>query len=103
MVSTSLLRFLALLVLSLLASGRSTPQKSDDWTEKDQKILILGGGVAGVIAAWTLHEHGHDNFIIIEARDELGGRMRVLYTDPHVPMDSMWTLVDVMNLLFSRH
>ncbi|KIM77435.1 hypothetical protein PILCRDRAFT_76792 [Piloderma croceum F 1598] len=75
MVSTSLLRFLALLVLSSLASGRSTPRKSDDWTEKDQKILILGGGVAGVIAARTLHDHGHDNFVIIEARGELGGRM----------------------------
>lgn len=30
---------------------------------------------AGVIAARTLHEHGHDNFVIVEARDELGGRM----------------------------
>ena len=31
--------------------------------------------LAGVIAARTLHEHGHDNFVIIEAQDELGGRM----------------------------
>jgi len=30
---------------------------------------------AGVIAARTLHEQGHDNFVIIEARDELGGRL----------------------------
>ncbi|KAG6887634.1 hypothetical protein C0992_011411, partial [Termitomyces sp. T32_za158] len=39
------------------------------------KVLILGGGVAGVIAARTLHEQGIDDFVIVEARDELGGRV----------------------------
>ncbi|KAG6808538.1 hypothetical protein H0H93_016799 [Arthromyces matolae] len=39
------------------------------------KVLILGGGVAGIIAARTLHEQGIDDFLIIEARDELGGRL----------------------------
>ncbi|PIL26397.1 hypothetical protein GSI_12154 [Ganoderma sinense ZZ0214-1] len=42
---------------------------------RDTKVLILGGGVAGVTAARTLHEQGIDDFIIIEARHELGGRM----------------------------
>ncbi|KAJ7751891.1 amine oxidase [Mycena maculata] len=42
----------------------------------DTTVLILGGGVAGIIAARTLHENGIDNFRIIEARGELGGRMR---------------------------
>ncbi|KAJ6619021.1 hypothetical protein B0H10DRAFT_2176066 [Mycena sp. CBHHK59/15] len=46
------------------------PEKS-----KPNKVLILGGGVAGIIAARTLHERGVD-FEIIEARDELGGRMK---------------------------
>ncbi|KAJ7334786.1 amine oxidase [Mycena albidolilacea] len=46
-------------------------------TTKDHKsVLILGGGVAGVIAARSLHQHGIDDFLIIEARDELGGRLR---------------------------
>lgn len=40
------------------------------------KVLILGGGVAGIIAARTFHQQGIENFLIIEARDELGGRMR---------------------------
>jgi len=40
------------------------------------KVIILGGGVAGVIAARTLHERGINDFLIIEARDELGGRMQ---------------------------
>ncbi|KAG1850531.1 hypothetical protein C8R48DRAFT_727486 [Suillus tomentosus] len=43
---------------------------------KDVKVLILGGGVAGVIAARTLHRKGIDDFLIVEARDELGGRMQ---------------------------
>lgn len=42
---------------------------------KDTKVLILGGGVAGVIAARTLHKQGVDDFIIVEARPELGGRL----------------------------
>ncbi|KLO11670.1 amine oxidase [Schizopora paradoxa] len=44
--------------------------------EKDASVLILGGGVTGVIAARTLHERGHDNFIVVDARGELGGRMQ---------------------------
>ncbi|CCL98831.1 uncharacterized protein FIBRA_00836 [Fibroporia radiculosa] len=43
--------------------------------KRDAQVLILGGGVAGVIAARTLHEQGVTNFIIVEARKELGGRM----------------------------
>jgi hypothetical protein len=39
--------------------------------------LVIKSAVlsAGVIAARTLHEQGHDNFVIIEARHELGGRL----------------------------
>jgi len=44
-------------------------------TTKRYKVLILGGGVTGVIAARTLHERGIDDFLIVEARQELGGRM----------------------------
>lgn len=44
--------------------------------QHNASVLILGGGVTGVIAARTLHEQGIDDFIIVEARDELGGRMQ---------------------------
>ena len=43
---------------------------------KNATVLILGGGVAGVIAARTLHEQGITDFKIIEARHELGGRLQ---------------------------
>ena len=42
---------------------------------KDATVLILGGGVSGIIAAKTLTEKGITNYKIIEARDELGGRL----------------------------
>lgn len=40
------------------------------------KVLILGGGVSGIIAARTMHLLGMDDFKILEARDELGGRLK---------------------------
>ncbi|KAH9056463.1 amine oxidase [Lactarius vividus] len=40
------------------------------------QVLILGGGVAGIIAARKLAAQGITDFLIVEARDELGGRMR---------------------------
>lgn len=40
------------------------------------KVVILGGGVTGIIAARALHRAGIEDFLIIEARHELGGRMK---------------------------
>ncbi|KAG6873006.1 hypothetical protein C0995_004138 [Termitomyces sp. Mi166 len=48
------------------------------------KVLILGGGVAGVIAARTLHEQGIKDFLLVEARDELGGRLHSISFGGHV-------------------
>lgn len=62
-----------LLGLSLLASAYATPLPRDNDPEYD--VLILGGGVAGIIAAQQLHDAGYKNFLIVEARDELGGRL----------------------------
>lgn len=42
---------------------------------KDARVLILGGGVAGITAAHALYKQGVEDFIIVEARHELGGRM----------------------------
>jgi len=41
----------------------------------DGKVLILGGGWAGISAAHTLHQHGVD-FVIVEGQNRLGGRVR---------------------------
>ena len=36
------------------------------------RVAVLGGGMAGIIAARTLHEQGIQDFVIVEARPELG-------------------------------
>ena len=40
------------------------------------KVLILGGGIAGITAARTLEVNGIDDFIVLEAGKEIGGRIR---------------------------
>jgi len=39
------------------------------------KVAILGGGLAGTMAARTLAENNITEFLIVEARGELGGRL----------------------------
>ncbi|KAL5482488.1 hypothetical protein ACEPAI_9082 [Sanghuangporus weigelae] len=74
--STSTLSFWLILVFALLVDRASTANVQLDSRSKSASVLILGGGVTGVIAARTLHERGFSNFRILEARDELGGRMQ---------------------------
>jgi protoporphyrinogen oxidase len=40
---------------------------------KEQKILIIGAGPAGLGAAWRLHELGHTQWRLLEAADWPGG------------------------------
>ena len=39
------------------------------------KVAVLGGGMAGVIAARTLAQSNVSDFLIVETRHGLGGRM----------------------------
>ena len=41
----------------------------------DAKVLILGAGMSGVNAARTLYDNGTTDFIVIEAKSQIGGRM----------------------------
>ena len=44
----------------------------------DADVLILGAGMSGIASAKTLYDNGVTDFIILEARDEIGGRMRAV-------------------------
>ncbi|RDX44967.1 amine oxidase [Lentinus brumalis] len=70
---------LALGLLAVVCPGSSALSVDDKEGRRHPtghgSVLILGGGVAGVIAARTLHERGITNFKIVEARGELGGRL----------------------------
>ena len=82
MVFATQLRLLVLctVAISVLALSIPTPHPrdgadADALAPKHKQVLILGGGVAGIIAARKLTEEGITDFVIVEARDELGGRM----------------------------
>src|SRR3954447_7263075 len=63
------------------AKTASTTIKSRRWApgfcaichESVMKILILGGGPAGLGAAWRLNELGHTDWHLLEANDYAGG------------------------------
>lgn len=40
----------------------------------EKKVIIIGGGAAGLSAAWTLKKRGVDP-ILFEANDRVGGRL----------------------------
>lgn len=44
-------------------------------TTNDRKIMIVGGGPAGMMAARTLKERGFSDVVLYEQRDRLGGRL----------------------------
>ncbi|AYG70378.1 MULTISPECIES: FAD-dependent oxidoreductase [Rhizobium] len=48
-------------------------------TISTKAIVIVGGGLAGLTAAYHLHRNGLD-FTLVEARERLGGR--ILTADP---------------------
>lgn len=47
-----------------------------DSKDYDADVLILGAGMAGVAAAQVLSESGINNFLLIEGKDRIGGRMK---------------------------
>jgi polyamine oxidase len=58
---------LACLAFSALALAKNA--------SNHHSVLILGGGISGTIAARTLAKNGISDFLIVEARPELGGRL----------------------------
>jgi phytoene dehydrogenase-like protein len=48
--------------------------KPDRWTETD--VVIVGGGVAGLSAAWTLERRQRRDFVVLELEDAAGGTAR---------------------------
>ncbi len=48
--------------------------KEDQW--QDVGVVIVGGGVAGLSAAWRLKQNGFDDFVILELEPQPGGTSR---------------------------
>ena len=47
-----------------------------DGRAADVDVLVLGAGIAGITAARTLEVNGITNFLVLEASDRIGGRIR---------------------------
>ena len=39
-------------------------------------VVIVGGGIAGLSAAWRLHKQGFKDFVVLEMNDQAGGNSR---------------------------
>ena len=44
---------------------------------KQSRIAIVGGGLAGLVAAWRLVQQGVRDVVLLEARTTLGGRIEI--------------------------
>lgn len=69
------------LLVATVSAAPSAPRAPSQSQLKDvpthtYDVLILGGGVAGIAAAQQLTKAGITNYLIVEAHEELGGRMR---------------------------
>lgn len=56
--------------------GLSPPPAQAQTESRQPRILILGAGVAGIIAARTLSSQGFTNYLLVEAQPEIGGRLK---------------------------
>ncbi|KAI6658547.1 Polyamine oxidase-like [Oopsacas minuta] len=65
-----IMNFLIILLATLQAVS-SLPECG----ELDAEVLILGAGMAGINAARTLFDEGMTDFLIIEAKPQIGGRI----------------------------
>ena len=78
--------------LAIMPSLLQSCQKDDDFTVNfDGKVLIIGAGAAGMMAAYTCHQYGVD-FELIEAGPTFGGRVKKLegFVDFPVDMGAEW-------------
>lgn len=55
----------------LLAGGFSAPEET-----RKAGVLIVGGGVSGLAAAWQLARSGVEDFLVLEMDGEIGGNSR---------------------------
>src|SRR5688500_1663242 len=97
----------------LLRENRSVDVPKDKWESK--KIVIIGGGVAGLTAAWKLKKQNFNDFVLLELEKEVGGTSQSGKADPvgypwgahYLPVPfrenvELISLLDEMSLLEGR-
>lgn len=62
----------------------STTISTEKPARRRGRVLIIGAGASGLQAACSLlTQHGHEDFVILEARDRVGGRIYTWYPAAH--------------------
>lgn len=57
----------------------------------NKKIVIIGGGAAGIAAATKLLSNGFQNIVILEAENRIGGRIHTIQFGENVlDMGAQW-------------
>lgn len=51
------------------------------------KHVIVGAGLSGLTSAYQLHKAGETDFLVLESRDRLGGR---IHTKNHIDLGAVW-------------
>lgn len=64
----------------VLRGGRSFEVASDKW--ENRKVAIIGGGIAGLSAAWKLKKENFNDFVLLELEKEVGGTSASGRADP---------------------
>ena len=81
-----------------LRDGLRVEVPSDAWT--DVPVVIVGGGVAGLSAAWHLQRSGFDDFVLIEARIAMVNPSSANSFSPAIPRKGFFTKADGMRDCF---
>ena len=65
--------------------------EAEEIPSKRAKVLIIGAGVTGIKAAETLYREGFDDFIVLEGKNYIGGRIyHELFEGNMVPLGAGW-------------
>lgn len=55
--------------------------------QKQVKHIIIGAGLSGLTTAYQLHKSGEEDFLVLESRDRIGGR---IYTSSGIDLGATW-------------
>jgi monoamine oxidase len=70
--------FLGLCLGTLSGIDAAKPGRSKRLASVNSRVVIVGGGVAGLSAALRLKERNFKNVVILEGSDRLGGRINTV-------------------------
>lgn len=54
---------------------KTAPETAPKTAPKDARIVIIGSGISGLIAARSLMKAGYSHLIVLEAKNRIGGRI----------------------------